>query len=79
MKLVLHQNFINLFNVNYSRLLKDENLRSRWIEKISEQQNVEPTGFIICANHFNENDLKIYTSNTQKYTQKIHKNIHQLF
>lgn len=31
--------------------------KNNWVESISKYQNVQPTGFMICANHFNQNDF----------------------
>lgn len=45
------------------RLPKNNELRERWIKKISENQNFEPTGFIICEKHFDHDSFSLKRKN----------------
>lgn len=41
----------------FSRLSKNDELKSKWLEEISKHQNVDTNGFILCGNHFKPNDF----------------------
>lgn len=55
--------YFHCIYVDLCRLPKNNELKARWVDEISRYQSVEPTGFMICEKHFNQDSFTLKRRN----------------